>query len=231
MISYLSKADDNVDYATNFCKNKKPAVSKFFNICLNNYIRKATALLLNISNGLAERFIKTLKIAISTSAPTNLEELHQCIDIFLLQYRNAVHPSTGRTPAMLFKGRNLRTALNLDSTDVTYYRGNGSQPRRGLLIHQIGSRMYHVLDRDDGSVHRRHIDQINISPTTATESAPFTPEDLPTIPAPMQTELTESPGSTSPAQETQSLPSPIEPKPQLRRSARYRKKPDRYGFV
>ena len=174
--------------------------------------------------------VKTLKTAISTSAPTNLEELHQCLDIFLLQYRNATHPSTGRTPAMMFKGRNLRTALNLDSTDVTFYRGNGSQPRRGLLLHRIGLRMFHVLDREDGSVHRQHIDQINISPAepqTVTEPAPAA-EPTPSTQVPV-IEPTAAPAPLPMPAEAPSSPS--EPEPQLRRSTRQKKKPERYGFV
>ena len=132
------------------------------------------------SNGLAERFVRTLKTAISANSPTTLEELHHCVDVFLLNYRNAVHPTTGRTPAMLFKGRNLRTAVNLDSTDVIFYRGNGSRPCTGLLMRKIGNRMFHVMDREDGSMHRRHIDQI--SPSHPSASSPTSSSEATTAP-------------------------------------------------
>ena len=83
------------------------------------------------SNGQAENFVRTLKTAIRANSPTTWEELNNCIDTFLLQYRNASHSSTGKTPAMLFKGRNLRTSANIDTTEITFYRGNNARPREG----------------------------------------------------------------------------------------------------
>lgn len=58
--------------------------------------------------------------------PQNYAALNAVIDNVLLQYRNAAHTATERTPEMLFKGRNLRFFVNLDKTDCTFFRGNDS---------------------------------------------------------------------------------------------------------
>ena len=84
------------------------------------------------SNGQAENYVRTLKTAIRANSPTTWEEINNCIDTFLLQYRNASHSSTGKTPAMLFKGRNLRTSANIDTTEITFYRGQQRKTTRGI---------------------------------------------------------------------------------------------------
>ncbi len=50
-----------------------------------------------------------------------------------MQYRNAEHSSTGKSPALLFKGQNLRTSSALDTTEVTFYRGNDLRPASGVI--------------------------------------------------------------------------------------------------
>ena len=62
------------------------------------------------SNGLAERFVQTLKSALrKASHGTSPSELPD----FLLAYRNTPHATTGEAPAMLLVGRRLRTRLDL----------------------------------------------------------------------------------------------------------------------
>ena len=209
------------------------------------------------SNGLAERFVRTLKTTISTNSPTTVDELSQVIDSFLLQYRNAVHPTTGKSPAFLFKGRNLRTSANLDTTDVTFFRGNNTRPCDGLILGKIGSRMYNVMDRDDGTVHRRHIDQMNISAPspppqhTGFEDDSRTPlmENLPTPLRDKQQAMDSStlPGSLQADRSDAEVPTPSLPSPStsandatagptqdsatspfLRRSKRERRPPARF---
>ena len=107
------------------------------------------------SNGLAENLVKTLKTAIYAQAPQTLDQLWQSVDSFLMQYRNAKHSTTGKTPAFLLHGRNMRTTANVDTIDVTFYRGNVSRPCRGLLLNSIDNRMFHIIDQEDGSLHRR----------------------------------------------------------------------------
>ena len=62
------------------------------------------------------------------------------------------------------------TSVDVDTTDVLFYCGNNSRPCRGLLLGKIGNRMFHVLDRDDGSVHRRHREQIEMATHPESES-------------------------------------------------------------
>jgi len=115
------------------------------------------------SNGLAENFIRSLKNSIRTVQPTTFEALDNCIDNYLFQYRNATHAATKKTPAFLFKGRNLRTALSLDTTEVSFSRGNENRVSQGVVVQSCGKRLVDIVDVMDGSVHRRHMDQIHIS--------------------------------------------------------------------
>lgn len=92
---------------------------------------------------------------------STFQELERCVDNFLLQYRNCAHSTTKETPSKLFKGRCLRSnLLCLDSSEVTYFRGNDLRPSCGIVLKNLGNRMLQLLDVDDLSVHRRHIDQI-----------------------------------------------------------------------
>jgi len=115
------------------------------------------------SNGLAENFVRTLKTAIRTCAPESFDKLDLCIDNFLLQYRNAEHTTTHKTPAFLFKGRNLRTSLSFQTTEVYFKKGNDLRLTQGIIVRPLGSVMFEIVDPQDGSVHRRHLDQIQIS--------------------------------------------------------------------
>ncbi|MBM6549387.1 DDE-type integrase/transposase/recombinase, partial [Streptococcus dysgalactiae] len=113
------------------------------------------------SNGLAENFVGTLKRAITACAPTTFDELDRFVDNFLLQYRNSKHSTTSQTPAQLSKARNLRSnMLGLQSAEVSFYRGNDYRPCIGVVIDKLGSRMLKIIDLDDGSIHKRHTDQI-----------------------------------------------------------------------
>ena len=199
------------------------------------------------SNGLAENFVKSLKAAIFANSPTTEDELNQTIDTFLLQYRNSTHATTGKPPAEIFRGRNLRMPGNLDSTSVTFFRGNNSTPCRGLLLAAIGNRMFDVLDLDDGSIHRRHKDQVNVAaPRRAvpanTQDADFqqsagdqsanmgvVPEPLSQPPEDMSTRPTTTPASPeppTPAETIIDIPTADTTPP--RRSTRNRKIPARY---
>lgn len=170
------------------------------------------------SNGLAERFVRTLKTAIAAAEPMTKDDLEQAVDSFLLQYRNAAHPTTKKSPAALFKGRNLRTPADLESTDVLFYRGNNARPCQGLLLGRLGNRMYNVLDRADGTVHRRHVEQFEITADATPERDEATTDDPPEPPPPSP-----SPGDDS------DVPN-VNPEPDitLRRSVRERRPPARY---
>ena len=118
------------------------------------------------SNGLAENMVKTIKTACAAANPTTLEDLERALDNFLMQYRNAAHTTTHQSPAFLFKGRNLRSSLSYDITDITFQRGNNLQPSSGIIVRRLGQNMVELMDISDGSIHRRHRDQIHVTSQT-----------------------------------------------------------------
>lgn len=64
------------------------------------------------TNGLAERFVQSLKNALRAITHEKLT-LSRKLHNFLFAYRNATHVTTNLTPAMLFLGRPLRSRLDL----------------------------------------------------------------------------------------------------------------------
>ncbi|CAH8673058.1 unnamed protein product [Schistosoma rodhaini] len=113
------------------------------------------------SNGQAENFVRTLKIAIDSIAASTFNELERGVDTFLLQYRNAKHSVTKETPSKLLKGRILRSNMRcLESAEVTYYRGNDLRPATGIVVKNVGKSMVRILDINDLTIHNRHVDQI-----------------------------------------------------------------------
>jgi len=192
------------------------------------------------SNGLAENFVRTTKVAIKAAEPKTLEELENTLDNFLFQYRNATHSTTLKTPAMLFKGRNLRSSLNFDTTEVYFKRGNDLRPSKGLIINTIGKRMFNIIDLSDGSIHRRHLDQVSIGQNKNNEEKHNTeeismPSNATNNPVMAETErlLNESPLSFQPTEDNASTPkkNTIEREPNelvSRRSTRIRKPPERF---
>ncbi|KII65711.1 Gag-Pro-Pol polyprotein [Thelohanellus kitauei] len=61
------------------------------------------------SNGLAERFIQTLK---GSLGETSNSDINTKLQKFLLSYRNSIHSSSGNSPAKLLFGRNIRDWLD-----------------------------------------------------------------------------------------------------------------------
>ena len=70
------------------------------------------------TNGLAERFVGTLKRALRASAFSGMT-LHQQLMNFLLTYRTTPHASTGVSPASLFLNRHVRTRLDMIHPSVS----------------------------------------------------------------------------------------------------------------
>ena len=64
------------------------------------------------SNGLAARMVQSFKYQMKASKGGKLS-MQQRIANFLLAYKSTTHFTTGRTPAGLFLGRELRTRLTL----------------------------------------------------------------------------------------------------------------------
>ena len=94
------------------------------------------------SNGVAENAVKSLKNAIYSARPNNLEELEGTIDNSLLRYRNAMHCVIKTSPAMLFKGHHLRAQLKfVDIFEVLYFQGNVYRLSDGIVTQQISQCM------------------------------------------------------------------------------------------
>ena len=70
------------------------------------------------TNGLAERFVQSLKQSPKASASSGLP-LQKRVCEFLLKYRTSVHATTGQTPGQLFLNRELHTRLDLLKLDVS----------------------------------------------------------------------------------------------------------------
>ena len=115
------------------------------------------------SNGLAENFVKTLKSAIFCKSPSSLDELDLTVDNFLMQFRNADHTSSCKTPTKLFKGRDLKTYLHFQTSEVYFKVGNSLAMTKRIVISLIENKMFEVLDLDTGKSHRRHLEQIKFA--------------------------------------------------------------------
>jgi len=131
------------------------------------------------SNGQAERFVQTFKLAYKAGqGPCD-----QRVDRFLLKYRTTDHSTTRKTPSQLLYGRTLRTRLDLlkpvsvcnpvhepvskrfqAGSTVWYqdYRTTPKQWRAGVVTVPIGNSMFWVQDIKESEIHtRRHLDQLH----------------------------------------------------------------------
>jgi len=110
------------------------------------------------SNGLAERFIRTLKDHIRA---TRNQPLDATVDRFLLQYRNSKHSTTGEAPATRMTGRLLRcnlTSLQRNKVWVRRYNDAKSLWEPGHIVNQDGQRIVHA-QLPNGSTKRYHVEQ------------------------------------------------------------------------
>ena len=81
------------------------------------------------TNGLAERFVGTLKQALKSSKASEVN-LQEKLAVFLMAYCNAPHSTTSASPASLLIGRQLRTRLDLlNSTSITNAKVLNSQSK------------------------------------------------------------------------------------------------------
>nr|XP_033477362.1 uncharacterized protein K02A2.6 [Epinephelus lanceolatus] len=149
------------------------------------------------TNGLAERFVQTLKHALKTSKGQGT--LHQRLHNFLLNYRNTPHATTKTSPANLMLKRDLRTTFDLlkptavkdivqgqqekqikrrgkHAKDRTFTPGEtvlarnySGEPKwvSATVIAQTGPVSYTVQTKD--SVWRRHADQLLQTPPVSSE--------------------------------------------------------------
>ena len=160
---------------------------EFQTFCRNNgIIHKTSAPWHPATQGLVERFVQTFKLAMK-SASTDGGSLHQKINSFLLQYRNAPHVTTNESPAKLFLGRQLRSRLDLikpnirdtvekkqfmsitepkrpqfsegEKVMVRDYRDNTNKWTDAKITEKTGPLSYKVTTGEQGNW-RRHADQM-----------------------------------------------------------------------
>ena len=135
------------------------------------------------SNGQAERFVQTFKLAYKAGQGSPSQKIAN----FLLQYRNTSNATTQQSPAKLMFGRSLRTRLDLLSPysarpyhpSPTIYQPSRSFPvgqevwyrdfsvsskkwDKGRVVARIGNAMYEIqLDLHPHQTVRRHVDQLH----------------------------------------------------------------------
>ncbi|XP_034157776.2 LOW QUALITY PROTEIN: uncharacterized protein K02A2.6-like [Pangasianodon hypophthalmus] len=230
-------------------------VSAEFQIFLkNNEIKHLTSAPYHpATNGLAERFVQSLKNALRAMTNEKMT-LNQKLQNFLFAYRNAAHATTNRTPAMLFLGRPLRSRLDLlkpnlkrtiqdkelkqlqgggktrelevgDNVLARDYRGDHKwMPAR--VKERTGPLSYTVEVAPD-ILWRRHIDQLRSS-NVPLESVPVNVPSTPTVPATNGSETAlPSDGTVTPCKAPQS---PVPICEERRYSTRVRKPPNRLNL-
>ncbi|XP_064461580.1 uncharacterized protein K02A2.6-like [Ornithodoros turicata] len=199
------------------------------------------------TNGLAERFLRTLKECLRKDRSQSLEVR---LANLLLSYRNPPHATTSQSPASLMLGRTLKTRLDLirpslksvvtqkqqtqilkrnhqervfqvgDSVRVRNYR-SGTKWVHGFIISRTGPVSYKVkvITQHGTFVWRRHIDQI-VAAQARTESSTdlHEQESSDLMPA----------ISTGPCSETPVTEKPPTPVQARRYPLRERRPPQRY---
>ena len=113
------------------------------------------------SNGLAERFVRTLKEHLLAAGET--ADMQTAVDKFLLGYRNAPHSTTGEAPAVLLKGHLLRTrvtALSAVGDKLWVKQHSQQQPKwkPATVVATEGSRVIKV-ELPEGGTQRCHMEQ------------------------------------------------------------------------
>lgn len=195
------------------------------------------------TNGQAERAVQTVK---SSLKKCKGDELEVNLARFLFRYRTTPHSTTGVSPAELLMNRQLQTHLDLLRPDLAsrvassqakqkFYKDKDSRTRSyqvgdkvyaksfkagpswlsGDLVSVAGPRSF-VVRLSDGVEVRRHVDQIRTRSADATVSSNEDLDcDLSPCPNRDETNI-----STSP-------PEPTALQPEIRRSLRHSRPPDR----
>ena len=141
------------------------------------------------TNGLAERFVQSLKQSLKATQSSDLSLTRRLSD-FLMTYRSTVHSTTGVTPSSLFLQREIRTRFDLLRPDpVAHVEAKQSQQKSdhdrrarnrefavgdsvfarnfrsgpdwvpAMVIARHGPRTY-LLETADKLIWRRHIDHV-----------------------------------------------------------------------
>ena len=141
------------------------------------------------SNGLAERFVQSLKISLKTTASSGRSLSHR-VSSYLLSYRSAPHATTGVAPCTLFLRRCVRTRFDLlrpncqnrvmekqalqkdhqdrHCRDRSWFVGERVMVRNlrpgldwipGVIIERLGPVTY-LVDVNNNQIWKRHADQL-----------------------------------------------------------------------
>ena len=151
------------------------------------------------TNGLAERFVQSLKQAMKVGERRGVPS-QQCLAEFLLTYRVTPHATTNESPSKLLMGRDLRTRLDLlhpdcgstvldhqtqqkqqhdrHSRERVFHVGQSVMVRNfregprwvQAVIVERGGPLSYLVQTLEGKVWKRHIDHVKIvSESTAVE--------------------------------------------------------------
>eukprot|EP00731_Ephydatia_muelleri_P034387 Em0057g19a len=118
------------------------------------------------TNGLAERFVQTLKQALRSSTKDGRTFQHRLAS-FLMNYRNARHATTEESPARLMIGRDVRSRLHLLTPDLagTVAKNQSVQASgterwcQAQVKAKVGPKTYHV-QVGGSNLWKRHVEQM-----------------------------------------------------------------------
>ena len=161
------------------------------------------------SNGQAERFVRTFKLALQTGERVR-KPLDQSLENFLIMYRVTTRATTGETPCKLFLGRDLRTRLHLRRPQLStivrnklaiqkiphdnrakhsefvigqHVMARNFRPGRkylpGVVVRRLGPLTF-LVEVKDGLMCRRHVDHLKpLQESPSTESTSFSNDTEP----------------------------------------------------
>ncbi|XP_060603332.1 uncharacterized protein K02A2.6-like [Ruditapes philippinarum] len=205
------------------------------------------------TNGLAERFVQTFKQALKASK-NDSGTLQTKLSRFLMQYRNSEHSTTKETPAKLMFGRTLTTRFDKfrpslqnrvekaqskmvrstsdrnylveDTVMIRDYREKYEKWIPGVIKTQTGPVSYRV-EISPGVSWKRHADQIRAADVYPSRLQSQDPNLVVTErPSEIPAEVVKQPTKIPVVPET----SANLPVPELRRSSRTIKKPDKLNL-
>ena len=206
------------------------------------------------SNGLAERFVQTLKHALKAGEREG-KTLHHRLAEFLFEYRSTPHATTNAPPSELFLKRRLRTRFDLMRPSTKEYVSSKQAEQKlhhdkqvksrslipgalvmvrnfsgsnkwipGIIIKKLGPVTYHV-EVAHGQILKRHVDQLK--PREDRSQVTGSPDVAPTD-APVLDNFQYPPVNEAPAaQDSPEYP----PTPTRRYPQRQRRPPDRFMVV
>ena len=195
------------------------------------------------SNGLVERFVRTFKQALKARESSGLP-LQHCLASFLFGYRTTPHATTGRSPSVLFLGRELRTCLDLlrpnckdhvvsQQSNQVQHHDQHAKPQQFQVGQQVMVRNYRsgpqwcpavvksclgprtvLVETDQSQIWKRHHDQLH-SANVAADPPSDQGDDVLVLDHPV------APETAIETTDTSSIPP--------RYLQRNRQPPDRYG--